>query len=91
MIGTYHAYYDDKQAQLVRDLLALNLPTVIVALATPYDLLAFPEAPAYLAAYSNRNLAVTAVAEILFGLRNPAGRLPVDLPGLYPAGWSSAR
>ncbi|MDP8254737.1 MAG: glycoside hydrolase family 3 N-terminal domain-containing protein [Candidatus Alcyoniella australis] len=87
LIGSYDAYYHPQQAELVRRLLALKLPTLIVALATPYDLLAFPEATTYLATYSNRDIAVQIAVRAIFGKAAAQGRLPVALPGLYPAGW----
>jgi len=89
VIGTYNALTDANQTDLVKRLLALDKPTIVLSLAMPYDLLAFPEATTYLAAYSNRDLAVEAVARVLYGLAEPGGRLPVSLPGLYPVGWSA--
>jgi len=89
VIGTFNAQHDQTQAAMVRQLLALGRPTIVVAQAMPYDLLAFPEATTYLAIYSNRDAAVETAARALFGLAEPGGRLPVALPGLYPIGWSA--
>lgn len=89
IIGTYHAYYHTQQQKLVDGLLDLNVPTIVVALALPYDLLAFPEVTTYLATYSNRTLAIETAAHALFGLAAPKGRLPVALPGLHEYGWSA--
>ncbi|MBZ0273149.1 glycoside hydrolase family 3 C-terminal domain-containing protein [bacterium] len=89
VIGTYNARADARQADMVRRVLALGRPTIVVALAMPYDLSAFPDAPAYLAAYSNRDIAVETVARALYGWAAPQGRLPVAIPGLYPAGHSA--
>jgi beta-N-acetylhexosaminidase len=89
IIGTYHAYYHSQQQKLVNALLDLEVPTILVALALPYDLMAFPEIPACLATYSNRTIAIETAARALFGLADPQGRLPVRLPGLYDYGWSA--
>ncbi|HPQ68139.1 MAG TPA: glycoside hydrolase family 3 N-terminal domain-containing protein [bacterium] len=89
VIATYNALYDERQTNMVERLLALNFPTIIAALAMPYDLLAFPDASTYLAAYSNHDLAVEAVARILYGEASPGGRLPVAIPGMYDIGWSA--
>ena len=90
VIGTYNALYDEPQTELVQRLLDVGIPTVIVAQAMPYDLLAFPDATTYVALYSNRDLALAAGAKALFGLTDMPGRLPVSLPGMYEVGWSAA-
>lgn len=89
VIGTYHAFYYQEQTDLVKELLALGRPTVVVALAMPYDLLAFPEAATYIATYSNRDLAIETAARSIFGQGEMEGRLPVGLPGLYEYGHSA--
>lgn len=59
---------------------------VVVAAGDPYDLHHFPEVPAYLATYGPDTPSMDAAARVLLGLIPPRGRLPVALPGLYPAG-----
>lgn len=86
IIGTYHDYYHIEQQALVNGLLELDIPTVMVALALPYDLLAHPNIQTYLATYSNRDLAIKAAAGALFGNFEPGGKLPVALPGMYEYG-----
>jgi len=90
VIGTYNAYFDEVQQDLVNRLLALGLPTVMVAQAMPYDLMVFPDVGTYVASYSNHGLALQVTAEVLYGLSEPGGRLPVALPGMYEIGWSAA-
>ncbi len=83
------------QVALAAALQRTGCPLVVVATRSPFDALALAggvpgggaiRAGAFLAAYEYRLAAMRAVAEILFGARRPAGRLPVTLPGLYPAG-----
>ncbi|MCL4236592.1 MAG: glycoside hydrolase family 3 C-terminal domain-containing protein, partial [Deltaproteobacteria bacterium] len=88
VVATYNARDDAEQADMVQRILALGRPTIVVSLAMPYDLSAFPDAPTYLAAYSNRDLAVESVARVLYGVVEPTGRLPVGIPGLYGIGYA---
>jgi beta-N-acetylhexosaminidase len=73
------------QAELVKALAAVR-PTVMVSLRSPYDALAVPTIPAYVCAYYGRASAVNAAADVLLGKVAPRGRLPVEVPGLFPLG-----
>ena len=53
---------------------------------TPYDLADYPASTTYLCAYSIVPASVAATADALFGRASIGGRLPVAIPGLYPAG-----
>jgi beta-N-acetylhexosaminidase len=57
-----------------------------VGLDAPYDLMSYPEVPTYLATYGRAPVSMQALALVLFGLEASRGRLPVDLPALYPSG-----
>ena len=59
---------------------------VVVGAGNPYELLRFPDVPAYLAAYGPDPASMRAAAKVLAGRLEPAGRLPVALPPLYPRG-----
>lgn len=63
-----------------------NERLIVVAIASPYDLLSFPQVSTYLATYSDVPASLQAVANVLCGKAKPTGRLPVDLPGLFPLG-----
>ncbi len=86
VLGTRAAHLYPTQAALVREVLALERPTVVVALSAPYDLLAFPDAPAYIAAYGDAPPTLAAAAEVLVGAATARGRLPVSIPGLCERG-----
>ncbi len=88
VIGVYNALYYEHQINMVERLLELGMPTVVVALAMPWDIMAFPNISTYLATYSNRDLAVETAARFLFGQAEATGRLPVSIPGMYDVGWS---
>jgi beta-N-acetylhexosaminidase len=83
VIGTLNAYNQEGQSTLVRELLKGQVPTIVVALRLPYDLMAFPEAPTYLCTYSILEPSMRALAKTLFGQNQARGRLPVSIPGLY--------
>ncbi len=86
IVATRNANLHPEQGRLVRELLALGKPTAILALRNPYDLMAFPQAPTYLATYGDAPCSTEAVVQALFGELAPRGRLPVSIPGLYPIG-----
>ena len=60
---------------------------VVAAMRSPYDLTQIPNVSTYIAVYSDRPVALQALAGLLVGRQLPRGLLPVDLPELYPRGW----
>ena len=86
IVGTARTSQDERQAAVVRALLTRGLRVVIIALRDPFDLLAFPHAPCFVAAYGDGEIEMEAVLRVLCGLAEPRGRLPVALPGLYARG-----
>jgi beta-N-acetylhexosaminidase len=89
VIGTRNVMQWPEQAQLV-EAVRRERPVIAVALDSPYDLLSYPEVSTYLATYGRAPVSMAALAQVLFGMEAPRGRLPVELPGLYPAGHRSA-
>lgn len=83
---------DGRQAALVRRLLQAGRQVMVAAVRDPYDIAAFPEAPVYLATYSATDVAMEALARVVYGETAPSGRLPVAVPAadgageLYPFG-----
>ena len=59
----------------------------LLALRSPYDLMALPAVGGYLCSYGDRPVSLRALGAVLMGRGVPQGRLPVELPGLYPRGW----
>ncbi len=64
-----------------------NEKLVVAAMRSPYDLTQIPSVSTYIAVYSDRPVAIQALAGLLTGRQFPRGLLPVDLPELYPRGW----
>jgi beta-N-acetylhexosaminidase len=87
VIGTINAYNQSQQAILVREVIKTAIPTIVVALRLPYDLIAFPEAQTYICTYSILEPSMMALAKALFGQSGFGGHLPVSIPGLYPKGF----
>jgi len=86
VVATLNAMELPGQANMVQALTEQAVPIVVVALRSPYDLLAFPEQSTYVAIYGETMPSLEAMADLLCGEIQPRGRLPVDLPGLYPFG-----
>jgi beta-N-acetylhexosaminidase len=86
LVGTSFSIGRPGQAEVVKALLAAGKPVIVLALRDPLDLLAFPQAPCFLAAYDDSGLSADAALAVIFGKAEPLGRLPVALPGLYPRG-----
>ncbi|NMC73902.1 MAG: glycoside hydrolase family 3 protein [Geobacteraceae bacterium] len=85
LVGSYNLSSNTGWRDLILSLGPENL--VVAAMRSPYDLVHIPNVSAYLAVYSDRPVAMQALAGLLAGNRFPRGLLPVDLPGLYPRGW----
>jgi beta-N-acetylhexosaminidase len=89
ILATYYAWSPAYvgQVQLLDELMVRGKEPIVVAMREPYDLRAFPSVGTFLAAYSTNPESATAVARVLVGKQSATGRLPVSIPGLYPAGW----
>ncbi|MFO7322550.1 MAG: beta-N-acetylhexosaminidase [Chloroflexota bacterium] len=82
VVGTIAASEDESQAALVRALHERGQSPVVVALRTPYDIVAFPMIETYLCAYGVRTVTCEAVAKVLFGEIEARGILPCAIPGI---------
>lgn len=85
VVGTSAAQLFERQGALVRRLLDENDQVVVVAQRTPWDLLAFPDAPTYVCAWSVNPASMQAVANALAGKAPITGRTPVRT-GDFPTG-----
>ena len=79
LLGTRGTNRFPAQAQFVGAVLGWGKPTVAVALADPYDCLAYPQAPTALAAYGADRTMLAALGAALAGEEVARGRLPVTL------------
>ncbi|HKQ78552.1 MAG TPA: glycoside hydrolase family 3 N-terminal domain-containing protein [Blastocatellia bacterium] len=73
--------------RLSDELIKRKLPMVVISFGNPYLLLAMPESPSYLLAYSPFPVSQRAAAKALFGAIEINGKLPAPLPGFYSRGY----
>jgi beta-glucosidase-like glycosyl hydrolase len=71
---------------LIKELALLPEPVVVISFNSPYFLRELPEVDAYLCAYRHAPESQAASARALFGEIGLKGRLPVSIPGHFPAG-----
>ncbi|MBI3927362.1 MAG: beta-N-acetylhexosaminidase [Armatimonadetes bacterium] len=76
----------DAQRDLAEAVLRANPRTVLVSLSSPYLLLDLPHVPAYVLSYNYTPYSLEMLGRVLTGRLKPTGRLPVGIPGHYPAG-----
>jgi beta-N-acetylhexosaminidase len=79
LLGTRGTNRFPAQAEFVGAVLGWGKPTIAVALADPYDSLAYPQAPTVLAAYGADRTMLGALGAVLTGEERARGRLPVTL------------
>ncbi len=79
VLGTRGTNRFPAQADFVREVLGWAKPTVAVALADPYDSLAYPDAPTALATYGADRTMLGALGAVLAGETDALGRLPVSV------------
>lgn len=79
IVATSDVVRNNQQAALVNALLKGNNPTIVVAIRTPYDALALPNAPTLLAAFGSNPPVIEALVNILLGKEKASGKLPVEL------------
>jgi beta-N-acetylhexosaminidase len=72
---------------LIQELIRSEKPVVVVSFGSPYFIKHFPEIKAYLCAYRYASQAQNAAVKALFGELDIRGKVPVSIPGLYPAGY----
>ncbi|MEP7379542.1 MAG: glycoside hydrolase family 3 C-terminal domain-containing protein, partial [Chloroflexota bacterium] len=80
ILGTDAAHLRPGQAELARAILALGVPTVTIALRTPWDITVYPEAASHICCYGILAPTMEALAAALFGQQPFQGKLPVALP-----------
>ncbi len=72
---------------LMDRILKTNNNVVVLSLYNPYLINLIPDVKGCLTAYSASETSMDAVLEVLFGKRNPTGKLPVTVSHNYPLGF----
>ena len=86
VVATNGASFRPGQVELARAVLASGVPTVTVALRTPFDLAGYAAAATHACTYGQHRPSMEALAAALFGRTPFRGHLPAAVPGLYPTG-----
>jgi beta-N-acetylhexosaminidase len=79
IIGTVDAIVHAGQARLVESLVADGVPTLAVALRTPFDLAGYPSVPTYACSYGIQRPNLLALVDALTGRIPFRGQVPVTL------------
>jgi beta-N-acetylhexosaminidase len=79
------------ELNLLKHLSAIEKPFAFVLFGSPYLLSFVPELPTYVLAYEYYPAAEEAALKAVLGEIEFAGKLPIELPGLYPIGHSAAK
>ena len=77
---------EEVQASLVNRIIDLGVPTIVVAAREPYGLRHFPKAKTCIVTYGYPEVSIRAAVDLIFGLVEPYGKLPVSVPGYADCG-----
>lgn len=73
-------------SRLLDSLQARGKPVLGISFGNPYIVMGFPGIDTYVCAYSGAPVVLSAAAEVIFGEEPASGKLPVNMPGVYPFG-----
>ncbi|GAA0368469.1 beta-N-acetylhexosaminidase [Bacillus horti] len=80
IIGSLSAAQSKEQQELINKLAETELPVVVIAMRSPYDLAYLSSISTYVATYEFSTPALQMAVRALFGLEQVSGILPVTLP-----------
>ncbi|HEY7981242.1 MAG TPA: glycoside hydrolase family 3 N-terminal domain-containing protein [Candidatus Eremiobacteraceae bacterium] len=81
---SYRAVTHPLQARAVADLALIGKPVIVVMAREPYDIEVLPPEASIIAAYGDDDCTMSAVADVLLGRAQAAGRLPVSFADAVP-------
>ncbi len=76
----------DETAEFIQDLSRERIPHIVISFGNPYLLADFPDAQAYLLAWSGADVSQRAAARALFGDIEIQGRTPTRIPPFFDIG-----
>lgn len=84
VIATYSATMDDRsseswQMKTVQQILGFNIPSVVISTRNPYDLSSLTGVNAYISQYDDGSASFNSTAEVIYGVREAKGKLPVEI------------
>lgn len=75
-----------EQLQLLRQIISRPVPSALIAFGNPYVVRDLPSADAHVMAWSSNSNQVRQTVPALFGASEVAGKLPINIPGMYAIG-----
>lgn len=75
-----------EQLQFLRQLISRPSPSALIAFGNPYVVRDLPNADAHVMAWSSNINQVRQTVPALFGASDVAGKLPINIPGMYDMG-----
>jgi beta-N-acetylhexosaminidase len=75
-----------EQLQFLRQLISRPIPSALIAFGNPYVLRDLPNTDAHVMAWSSNINQVRQTVPALFGASEVAGKLPINIPGMYEIG-----
>lgn len=75
-----------KHVNLINELVELKRKVIVISLRTPYDYALIPDVNAFIVTYEHSLPAISIAFEIIFGIINAKGKLPVSIPGYFNKG-----
>jgi beta-N-acetylhexosaminidase len=76
---TQNAAHNDVQAAIGQEAVAADFPLVVTALGSPYDFSVLSNATTYLTTYDSTPASLSALTDVLAGVIEPQGTLPVTI------------
>lgn len=80
IVATSDAARNPGQVELIAALKKANVPTIVIATRSPYDIMYLKDVTTYFAIYGSNPPMIEAVAAVLTGKAQAQGKLPVELP-----------
>ncbi|MBI2618611.1 MAG: serine hydrolase [Ignavibacteriales bacterium] len=84
--GAMTGFLPEPVKKIMNGLADLRKPMVVVSFGNPYIVMDFPAVDSYVCGYSGAPVVQEAMAEVLFGEEPASGKLPIEIPGVYPFG-----
>ena len=75
-----------EQLQLLRQIISRPSPSALIAFGNPYVVRDLPNSDAHVMAWSSNSNQVRQTVPALFGASEVAGKLPINIPGMYDIG-----
>ena len=84
--GQMTGFIPDPVSKFINEIIDMGKPVIGVSFGNPYIVMDFPKMDTYVCAYSGPPVVQNAAAEVLFAEAPAEGKLPVNIPGVYPFG-----